>query len=132
MSGEGVKGRKEKILLIHITEPLYAKKKGTCLSIQEPIGELKSCSCLSRHLDEADRRVLLLCIRFSSVVSTAQPPESQQPLPLQKSVSNLQKPTAAPSQEVQKKFIVFNTQNYYTVLSLSFNGSVVLNIVIDA
>ncbi|KAI5615747.1 protein PRRC2B isoform X1, partial [Silurus asotus] len=35
----------------------------------------------------------------SSVVSTAQPPESQQPLPLQKSVSNLQKPTAATSQE---------------------------------
>ncbi|XP_060768832.1 protein PRRC2B isoform X2 [Neoarius graeffei] len=35
----------------------------------------------------------------SSVVSTAQPPESQPPLPLQKSVSNLQKPTAAPSQE---------------------------------
>ncbi|XP_053086310.1 protein PRRC2B isoform X6 [Pangasianodon hypophthalmus] len=35
----------------------------------------------------------------SSVASTAQPPESQQPLPLQKSVSNLQKPTAAASQE---------------------------------
>lgn len=35
----------------------------------------------------------------NSVVSTAPPPESQQPLPLQKSVSNLQKPTAAASQE---------------------------------
>ncbi|XP_076867600.1 protein PRRC2B isoform X2 [Brachyhypopomus gauderio] len=35
----------------------------------------------------------------SSVVSTAQPPESQQQLPLQKSVSNLQKPTLAVSQE---------------------------------
>ncbi|XP_058238745.1 protein PRRC2B isoform X1 [Hemibagrus wyckioides] len=35
----------------------------------------------------------------SSVVLTAQPPELQQPLPLQKSVSNLQKPTVAASQE---------------------------------
>ncbi|KAF5909534.1 protein PRRC2B, partial [Clarias magur] len=34
-----------------------------------------------------------------SVVSTAQPPESQPPLPLQKSVSNLQKPTAAANLE---------------------------------
>ncbi|TSL28246.1 Protein PRRC2B [Bagarius yarrelli] len=35
----------------------------------------------------------------TSVVSTAQPPESQPPLPLQKSVSNLQKPSAAANQE---------------------------------
>lgn len=43
------------------------------MSIQEPIGELKSCSCLSRHLDEADRRVLLLLypFQFRCVDSTA-------------------------------------------------------------